>query len=685
MVNEALINPASIVVIGASNNLSKPGGKLLKNIIDGKFSKPLYAVHPYEKNIQGIQAFSTLDNIPEVDLAFLVVPPKQCLEYIQTLLDKKNTKAFIVISAGFGELNEEGKRIEQEINALVESKNACLIGPNCIGVLNENYHGVFTTPIPSLTPQGCDLISSSGATAVFLMEASIPLGLKFSNVFSMGNATNTTAADILEFMDKTYEPDKSSAVKLLYLENILNPQKLLKHASSLIQKGCKIAAIKSGTTESGSRAAASHTGAIANPDMAVKALFSKAGIVLCQSRQELIAVASVFCYPELKGKNIGIITHAGGSAVMLTDALTKGGLNVPELKDSTAADLKTYLNEGSSVKNPIDFLATGTAEQLGIIIDFCEHKFDEIDAMVVVFGSPGLFDVENVYKVLNVKLDVCKKPIYPVLPSLMNAEKEIRYFLSKGHVNFPDEVVLGNALSLVYKNNHPLAENEIEYDIDADQIRKIIAESSTEFLNTKDAYKLLELAGIQCASYEIVQDIQSLRNLKIDFPWVMKICGPIHKTESGGIYLNIHSYDEAVHVFNKIKSLEHCEGVLVQKMISGTELFVGSKSEFKFGHLIFFGLGGIFIEVLEDYQYSMVPVSRQEITSQLKNLKGYKLFEGLRGKPPLSQANFIEIIMRISNMIKLVPEITELDLNPVIVDSDFATAADVRIRVNKNK
>jgi acyl-CoA synthetase (NDP forming) len=504
MVNQSLINPASIVIAGASNNLSKPGGKLLRNILEGGYSRPVYVLHPTEKTIQGIQAFQSAEELPEVDLAILAVSPKDCLEISKILLTSKKTKAIIIISAGFSELDDEGKKIEQQITQLVNENQACLIGPNCIGVLNQNYHGVFTTPIPKLTDDGCDLISSSGATAVFLMEEAIPRGLKFSNVFSIGNAAQTSIADILEYLDENFSAS-SSRVKLLYFENIVNPQKLLKHATALIHKGCKIAAIKAGTTPSGSRAAASHTGAIANPDLAVKALFRRAGIVLCQSRQELIATASVFNYKVLRGKNIAIITHAGGSAVMLTDSLSRGGLNVPELSGKNANELCTYLNKGSSVKNPIDFLATGTAEQLGIIIDFCEHKFDEIDAMVVVFGSPGLFDVENVYRVLSVKLDVCQKPIYPVLPSVMNAQKEIAYFLSKGHVSFSDEVVLGDALSAVYQTQKPIDLRTNNYLIDAQALRKFVYEVDDGFFKPRSSSQTIIPCGYSTPSSENYQ------------------------------------------------------------------------------------------------------------------------------------------------------------------------------------
>ena len=416
--------------------------------------------------------------------------------------------------------------------------------------------------------------------------------VKFRNVFSVGNGAQTTVADILEYLDENYIPGKSAQTKLIYIENILYPAKLLKHAQSLIRKGCRIAAIKSGSTPSGSRAAASHTGAMANPDMAVKALFKKAGIVMCKSRQELITVAAVFKYKELKGKNIAIITHAGGSAVMLTDALSKGGLNVPELSGNVCDELYTYLNKGSSVKNPIDFLATGTAEQLGIIIDYCEHKFNEIDAMIVVFGSPGLFDVENVYRVLSVKLDVCKKPIYPVLPSIMNAQREISYFLSKGFVNFPEEVSLGEALANCYNTEKP---DQNFYDkLSADKLEKI--KKSTElnngFLPASIAHFLLETIEIKQAYQKEFFDLSEFQNHvpNFKFPVVAKIIGPLHKSESGGIILNIKNENEALDAYHHIMKLTVAKGVMIQEMLSGTELFIGVKYEPKFGHIILYVL-----------------------------------------------------------------------------------------------
>ncbi|HSM46754.1 MAG TPA: CoA-binding protein, partial [Draconibacterium sp.] len=237
MVNDKLLHPQSIAIIGASNNISKPGGKIVKNLIENQFAGQLYAVNPNESVVQGIPSFSSVNELPSVDLAILAVAAQHCLPAIKFLAEENDTKAFIIISAGFGEMGESGKQLEKEIVEIVNQHNACLIGPNCIGVMTPQHTSVFTTPIPKLTPDGCDFISGSGATAVFIIESGIPKGLRFANVFSVGNSAQTGVEDILAYLDETYEDGISPRVKLLYIENIDNPDKLLEHASSLINKG----------------------------------------------------------------------------------------------------------------------------------------------------------------------------------------------------------------------------------------------------------------------------------------------------------------------------------------------------------------------------------------------------------------------------------------------------------------
>ena len=685
MLNKQLISPDSIVIIGGSNDTKKPGGKIVKNILDGNFKGRLTVVNPKEKEVQGVESFSSVVAIPKTDLAILAIAAKYCLETIKILAKEKCTKAFIIISAGFSETNELGNNLEEEIVKVVNSVGGCLIGPNCIGVINKNYKGVFTLPIPEFHAKGCDLISSSGATAVFIMEAGMSLGVKFANVYSIGNGAQTCVEDVLEYMDNNYNKVTDSSIKLLYLESISNPKKLLKHAASLINKGVRIAAIKAGSTVEGSRAATSHTGAIASSDVTVRALFKKAGIVYCTSREELLSVASIFNYKEVNGKNVAIITHAGGSAVMLADQLSKGGLKVPSIEGPDADKLESFLYPGSSVSNPIDFLATGTAEQLGIIIDYCEHKFDFIDAMVVVFGSPGLFDVENVYNVLSVKLDVCKKPIFPVLPSVVNARKEIQTFLDKGNINFPDEVLLGKALTQVCKTPMP-TESIVELPcIESEKIRAIIDNVTDGYLTPETTSLVMQAAGISIVK-EIVESSKEVLLSKIkniSFPLVMKVVGPLHKSDVQGVLLNVNTIEEVGVNFDKLMKINEATGVMVQPMLSGLELFVGVKKEPGFDHTILCGLGGIYIEVLNDVAAGLSPISKMEAEKMIASLRGYKLIKGTRGEEGVNEQLFVEIIQRLSALVQVAPEIIEMDINPLLGTEKHITAVDVRIRIEK--
>ena len=336
MINQQLLNPGSIVVIGGSNNVHKPGGAIVRNIKNGGFGGDLRIVNPKEDEVQGIKAYHDVKDIPQTEMAILVVAAKFCPDYVDYLCKEKGARAFVIISAGFGEETKAGAELEQRILDTCEQYGAALIGPNCIGLMNRNHHSVFTLPIPNLNPKGVDFISGSGATAVFILESAVIKGLQFNSVWSIGNGKQIGIEDVLQYMDDNFNPETDSKVKLLYIENISNPDKLLFHASRLIHKGCRIAAIKAGSSESGSRAASSHTGAIASSDSAVEALFRKAGIVRCFSREELTTVGCIFTLPELKGKNFAIVTHAGGPGVMLTDALSKGGLNVPTLDGKIA-------------------------------------------------------------------------------------------------------------------------------------------------------------------------------------------------------------------------------------------------------------------------------------------------------------------------------------------------------------
>jgi len=699
MINRQLLRPGSIVVVGASNNTQKPGGAVVRNLLEGKYAGELRVVNPKEESVQGIPAYKDSSEIPPTDLAIIVVPARLCPDIVELLARDKQVRAFIIISAGFGEETEEGLQRELRIVETCDKYGAALIGPNCIGLLNRWHHSVFTKPIPTLHEQGVDFISSSGATAVFILESAVIKGLQFNSVWSVGNGKQIGVEDVLQYMDEHFDADHDPRVKLLYMENVSNPDKLLFHAASLIRKGCKIAAIKAGSSESGSRAAASHTGAIASSDLAVEALFRKAGIVRCFSREELTTVGCVFKaiadgrkgYPEYGenwiGKRFAIVTHAGGPGVMLTDALSKGGLEVPKLEGEKVEALRSKLLPGSAVSNPIDILATGTPEHLAVAIDFCERECDDIDAIFVIFGSPGLVKLYAAYDVLDEKIRQCHKPIFPILPSLHTAGPEMEAFLAKGHVNFSDEVTLATVLTQMVRTPSP-ASPEIElFGVDVPKIRNVIDGVKEDgWLAPETVRTLLQSAGIpvvgQCVSADAATLVRFAES--IGYPVVAKVVGPVHKSDVGGVALNIRSEEHLRLEIERLMRIEGATEVMIQPMIAGRELFVGAKYEDRFGHVVLAGLGGIFVEVLKDVSSGLAPLSYEEAFSMIHSLKGYPILKGTRGQKGISQRKYAEIIVRLSTLLRFATEIKELDINPLLADENGITAVDARILVRRN-
>ncbi len=690
MIARELLNPKSIVVCGASSDIHKPGGKALKNLLESPFRGPVYAVNPKETMVQGVPCYASVNELPQVECAILCIAAKFCAQTVDVLAKEKGCKGFIIISAGFSEESHEGAEIEKHIIDTINSVGGSLIGPNCTGFLNVNYAGCFDTPIPTLDPHGVDFITGSGATAVFIKEYGISNGLKFNSVWAVGNSAQLGIEDVLEHLDETFDPVNSSRVIMLYMEKIGDPQRLLKHSRNLINKGCHIAAIKSGGSAAGSRAASSHTGALATNDAAVDALFRKAGIVRCHNRQELTTVCGVFMYPEIKGKRCAVITHAGGPAVMLTDVLSNGGMEVPPLKDHPASPaLLAKLFGGSSVGNPIDFLATGTAEQLGYIIDTVENEYTDIDFSVVIFGSPGLFSNKEVYDLLDEKMKTCRKPIFPVLPSIINVKDEINDFIAKGRINFPEECVLGNAICKIYHTPKPQPEHVELPKIDVARIRKTIDRCKSGYLEIADYNELLDAAGIsRKKSVEVSKKEDALAFAKEvgcskDVPLVMKVVGPLHKSDVGGVTLGVKDLDTVAKEFDRLIVIPETYAVEMYPMLDGTDVYIGAIKDAKFGHQIFFGLGGIFIEVLKDVQSALAPITASEAKEMLKQLKGYKILQGVRGQEGVNLDLYADQVARVSALVQAAPEIAEMDLNPLLGNPRYVTAVDARIRIEK--
>ncbi len=390
--------------------------------------------------------------------------------------------------------------------------------------------------------------------------------------------------------------------------------------------------------------------------------------------------------PELKGRNLAIITQAGGPAVILTDALSKGKIDVPEMPKELGEKLKTKLLAGASVSNPIDLLGTGTGEHMGIAIDFCVENFKKIDGIAVIYGNPGVTKVREAYEVLDQKMRSVSIPIFPILPSVKMAAEEMSEFVQKGHVNFIDEVALANALSKVVTRTEPSVGKMEDLNVDITEIRRIIdSVESDGYINPDTVRRLFRAAGIPYVE-EFVSagkdDILAFAE-RCGYPVVAKCVGPVHKSDIGGVILNIKSKEHLALEFDRLMNIEDVHAVMVQPMLSGTELFVGAKYEPKFGHIVLCGLGGIFVEVLKDVASGLAPLSFHEAESMIHSLKAYKIIQGTRGQKGLNESLFAEIIVRLSILLRFATEIKEIDINPLLANDKQVIAVDARIRIEK--
>ncbi|MBF0360748.1 MAG: acetate--CoA ligase family protein [Oligoflexia bacterium] len=720
-INRELINPSSIAIIGGSNDVSTPGGKILKNITDNNYAGKLIVVNPKSAAtgnvIQGVPSVATVKDLPAsasagIDLAIIAVRCQFIKEIVIELVREKKVKAYIILSAGFSEMGDEGRKLEQEIVSIIDEIDGSLIGPNCIGVLNTNYAGIFAGPIPKLDPKGVDFVSGSGATACFTIERGIQQGLTFASLFSVGNGAQIGVEDVLKYLDETFDPKSSSRVKMLYMENVKRPEMFLKHTSSLIAKGCMIAAVKAGQSEVGGRAASSHTGALANSDVAVDALFKRAGVARCFGRDDLINTAAIFSILsskknfkiESKNKRVAIITHAGGPGVLLTDILSNGGVQIPEMEGSDANELLSKLFSGSSVHNPIDFLATGTTEQLSTIIDYVDTRFDNIDMMAVIFGSTGLTDLKEPYELISQKMSSTKKPLFAIFPSPTSAGEAMEYFknLRLGNLFFTDEVLFGRALVNVLNNNILISrssEENLNLSISSANKAKIrqVVESKIKFegyIDPASIKTILDCAEIYRVAEMEVKNIEEVVEIvevcaKGGFSKVvMKVIGPLHKSDVGGVILGVDSSDseKIKKNFKQLMKIEGATSVLIQPMLKGVELFLGAKREGDFGHIILCGLGGIFIEVLHDTAAAITSaaytISYDQAMAMIKSLKGYKILEGVRGQQGVNVDLFAKAIIKLSQLLVVAPEISELDLNPLLGTKDDVIAVDARIKLS---
>jgi acyl-CoA synthetase (NDP forming) len=681
---QALFHPKSIAVIGASSDPLKPGGRVFKNIRENGYTGALWPVNPKADQILGVPVYPSIQALPEApDLAIVAIPSAHVLPAVEVLAGRK-TGALIVLTAGFGEKDAAGKQVEQQMRRIADAAGMALIGPNCSGFLTATYKGKFAGIIPSLPGQAVDFISGSGATVDYVMECGSIRGLSFGTVINLGNSVQMGVEDLLQLHDQNYGPE-SARILMLYMESVKKPAKLLRHARGLVRKGCILIGIKSGATAAGERAAASHTGAMATSDTAVAALFEKAGIIRVSGRGEMIDAACVLSAAggRLKGKRVCVITDAGGPGVMLCDALARQGLELPLLQDRTRAELAKILPPESSTLNPIDALPSRTAEQIKAIIQVlgaCER--DRIDVIAVLTGDSGLSDNGPIYREISDAMRTSPIPIVPVLSSLVSCQSKIADFISGGHVYFSDEVQLGQALGIVSRWRPPEEEPAAPDGYDRQAIQRILGDQGGT-LAPETVRRMLQAAGFRLPEQVEVFEQEKLAGAcrQVGYPLAMKVIGPLHKTDVGGVKLGIGDAGEALSAWTELMQIKDALGVLVQPMIGGLEVILGASREGPFGHLVMFGLGGIYAEVLKDVRFALAPLSQNESLRMIRGIRSYALLRGARGESGMDQEVLADCLQRLGRLVCDFPGIKEIDLNPVKGVGTDLYAVDARIIV----
>jgi len=689
--------PRAVAVIGASRQRGTIGAEILHNLLSFGFHGPVYPVNPAATSIENVKAYPTLEAIPgPVDLAVIVVPAAKVIE-IASECARKGVKALVVISAGFSETGEEGKQRQAELANVCRNAGMRLIGPNCMGIVNTNPDVLLdATFAPGVPPRGrVGFSSQSGALGLAIMEFANSLGLGISTFVSVGNKADISGNDLLRY----WEADDDTDVILLYLESFGNPKKFSEIARRVGRKK-PIAVVKSGRSAAGARATSSHTGALlAASDVTVDALFRQAGVVRTDTLSELFDVASLFANQPLpKGNRVGIITNAGGPAILCADACEARGLEIPVLSDASQAQLRAFLPAGASVGNPVDMTASAPAEHYRKAIEIVGGD-ENIDSLIVIFTPPLVTRAEDVAKCIVAAVQHIdrSKPVLSVFLSAQQAPQELRTTkLAIPSYSFPETAAIALARATRYQEWRERRETYPAKfaDIRADQAAAVVASALARgegWLLPDEVAKICACYGLPLITQRVVASAEEAAKVAEEFggPVALKVIAPglIHKTEAGAVRLHLHGA-EAVHqaaqeVSERLKSQGLLpSGFLIQEMAKpGIEMLVGVVHDPQFGPVVACGAGGVQVELLKDVSIRLTPLSNEDAGEMIRELKTYRLLTGFRGSVASDIAALEEALLRVSALVEDIPQIAELDCNPLVLHETGATILDARIRV----
>jgi len=693
---DSLFKPRAIAIVGASTKELSIGNVIIKNLQTYGYTGPIYPINPNAPEVRGIKAYQSLEEVPgEIDLAHIIIPAPLVP---QAIIDcgRKGIKSVIINSAGFSEMGEEGDRLQKEFHANAKQYGVRLFGPNCQGIINSDpalkAYCNFTFTYPK--PGHISVVALSGGVGALIMQALDDLGIGQRFYASNGNACDVSISEIIKY----YGDDDETRAIILYTEGFSNPRDFLEAARDVAARKPMLA-MKAGRTLQGAKAASSHTGSLAGVDIATELIFEKIGILSFDDEGEMVRAAMAFSsQPIPSGNRVGIITNTGGPAVIATDVLVACGLDVPKLSGASIGKLRATQFPEAAVENPIDVVATAGGPQFRAAMDVLLAD-EQIDCIYINFVTAPFTDTDAVAREIAAVNQLALKPIVCNFMTNLGLERyqQTHGILKAGNVPIyanPTDAAKALGALVRYgrvKQRH-IGQAESFSGVDAKKAGSIIEQARQEgrnVLSATDVYTIFEAYGIPVAGWRVVATASEavLAAEAIGYPVVVKVdCAEIdHKSDSGGVAVNLKDASSVHATVEDMQTRLGSFGTLryfVQKFLpGGRELIIGAAAERELGHLVMFGLGGIYVEVLKDVVFKIAPVTRLEAGEMLSGIKTAALLDGVRGEQGVDKEAIINLIQRVSQLLTDLPMIQEMDMNPIMAFADGVYAVDGRIRI----
>ena len=693
---DSLFKPKSVAVIGASSRRHTMGNRIIENLLDFGFKGEIYPVNPGASLISGLKAYRSLLEIPEtqgVDVVHVVVPAR----FVPGIVDecsKVNVKNIIINSGGFSETGTDGRILEKEVFNRAEAHGIRIVGPNCQGIINTDpaVRAYCNFALTKTEPGSISMVALSGGVAELIHQGFFRMGIGTRFYASTGNACDVSIPEIIRYLGN----EEGTSVIVTYVEGIEHPKAFLEAAKDAAAKK-PVVALKAGRTEEGTKAATSHTGGLATETLFAELIFKKAGIIPCATTQELVETAAGFAsQPVPKGNRVVILTNTGGPAVIAADVLAAGGCRLPPLSEKTKGIIKAHLPPEASVNNPLDVVASATADHFRICLETL-MKDENYEAIYLCLVTSPFADMKNVAKSIVEFNEKCEKPMVCNLLTNRGEWTDVIEILERGGIplfDFPESAARCLCGMVDYHRFKTANAGSVKrfQGVNKNTAAAVIeaaARSGRELLSAGDVYHILDAYGISHADFRMARDEKEAQKCaeEIGYPVVVKADSPsfIHKSDAGGVALNLKNKKAVASAVLEMKHLGNWNEVrfLVQKYHpGGTEVICGAKAKPEVGHMIMFGLGGIHVDILKDVAFNLTPLTPKEAEDMVFQINAAPLLRGFRGKKGANIKAIEEILLRLSQMVTDLPMIRELDLNPILAFEESVLAVDARMSIS---